>query len=168
MPTTVGPIPVPVLTDTPDVPRDLAAMANATPWGLIWRRNDANTTAPSTSAAYAAAPGWPGPNVNLKAGRSYKVTGVLGVLTAGAGNFCKGVLRLIRSGSDVMVEQYVAGAGVLGSFTIVTYYDVPADQEVSIELGYGVFFGGGNAQLRNDLVHPFVMVEDVGKAVAAA
>lgn len=31
----VGSIPVPALTDTPNVPRDLTAMANALPWGVV-------------------------------------------------------------------------------------------------------------------------------------
>ena len=158
-------LPYPLGTDPPAGHTQIQALAqkveDVSARGLFWHRVDTNTTAPTTSAGYATAPNWPAPNVNLKAGRAYKVTAFMGVLS-GSNNFVKGILRIVRGGSDLQWSGYVSGPGILGTITIVTVYSVPTDQPVAIELGYGVYFGGSTCQFRNDLVIPYVVIEDIG------
>jgi hypothetical protein len=114
--------------------------------------------AETTSATYVACAGFPMPDVTLRAGHTYKMTATL-MVQPNSGQFVQGVIRCLRSGSDTS-EGGVTTAVV--TLTVVRLYTVPSDQAVSIEVGYGVYFGGGTADHRRDVVLPRLIVEDLG------
>lgn len=144
---------------------------NAMPKGAIYHHQPTDASNPTTTAGSTIVPGFPGPVCRMTGGRAYRIS-ASGFLSS-ANNYTMMRVRAQFTGSDT----YGPYAMLLTQPTDMSmmpmeWYYTPAgatgDVDVTLGLYFGVYFGGAGsaAQLRNDLVQPFIHVDDIGLWVA--
>lgn len=145
----------------------LTPLVDAAAKGLVYHHESPDASQPTTSTNMVV-PGFPGPNVNMKANRAYLVTAHLSlIVNPGPANYCQFWIRAVRSGSDVISPSaMVYGSNLMAFLTLPWIYTLTVDAAVALSLYFGVYFGGGTAQIRNDLVKPKLMVQDIGPYIA--